>query len=84
MTSELPDNPLRFVIAGRLNRDTIIPISGEPQIDGFGGNLAYAAIGLKLWGKAGLLALVRIFPGLDRVYHPWALTHLASGSSIAI
>ena len=59
MISELPDNPLRFVIAGRLNRDTVIPIFGEPQIDGFGGNLAYAAIGLKLWGEiAGLLARV--------------------------
>ena len=71
MTSELPDNPLRFVIAGRLNRDTIIPISGE-QIDGFGGNLAYAAIGLKLWGKSGSAgALVRIFPWIgSRIYHP--------------
>ncbi|MFA7406835.1 MAG: carbohydrate kinase family protein [Anaerolineaceae bacterium] len=59
MISELPDNPLRFVIAGRLNWDTVIPIFGEPQIDGFGGNLAYAAIGLKLWGEiAGLLARV--------------------------
>jgi sugar/nucleoside kinase (ribokinase family) len=54
-----PDDPLRFVIAGRLNRDTILPISGPPQIDGLGGNLAYAGVGLKLWGgKAGLLARV--------------------------
>jgi len=52
-----PDDPLRFVIAGRLARDTILPISGPPQIDVFGGNLAYAAVGLALWGeKAGLLA----------------------------
>lgn len=54
-----PDDPLRFVIAGCLNRDTILPISGSPQIDVFGGNLAYAAVGLNLWGeKAGLLAKV--------------------------
>ncbi len=54
-----PDNPLRFVIAGCLNRDTILPISGLPQIDVFGGNCAYSAVGLNLWGKkAGLLARV--------------------------
>lgn len=59
MTVELPDDPLRFVMAGCLNRDTILPISGPPQVDVFGGNLAYAAVGLKIWsGKAGLLARV--------------------------
>lgn len=55
----MPDNPLRFVMAGCLNRDTILPISGPPQIDVFGGNLAYTAVGLNIWGrKAGLLARV--------------------------
>lgn len=59
MNLELPDSPLRFILAGRLNRDTILPISGLPQIDVFGGNLAFAAVGLKLWGgKAGLLTRV--------------------------
>lgn len=59
MTVEMPDDPLRFVLAGCLNRDTILPISGPPQIDVLGGNLAYAAVGLKIWGrKAGLLARV--------------------------
>lgn len=49
----------RFVIAGCLNRDTILPISGSPSIDVLGGNLAYAAVGLNLWGQsAGLLARV--------------------------
>jgi len=59
MPVEKPDDPLRFVLAGCLNRDTILPISGPPQIDVFGGNLAYAAVGLNIWGgKAGLLARV--------------------------
>ncbi len=59
MRDELPDDPLRFVLAGCLNRDTILPVSGPPQIDVFGGNLAYAAVGLNIWGgKAGLLARV--------------------------
>lgn len=59
MSLEMLDEPLRFVLAGCLNRDTILPISGQPQIDVFGGNLAYAAVGLNLWGgKAGLLARV--------------------------
>lgn len=49
----------RFVIAGRLNRDYILPISGKPLMDGLGGNLAYAAVGLSLWhGTAGLVARV--------------------------
>ena len=59
MSQEYPDDHLRFVLAGCLNRDTILPISGPPRVDVFGGNLAYAAVGLKMWGgKAGLLARV--------------------------
>lgn len=53
------DGLLQYVIAGCLNRDFILPVSGSPQIDVLGGNLPYAAVGLKLWGKAaGLLARV--------------------------
>ena len=49
----------RYVIAGCINRDYILPLSGEPQIDVLGGNLAYASIGLNLWGEtAGLVARV--------------------------
>ncbi|MEE4176713.1 MAG: carbohydrate kinase family protein [Bacteroides sp.] len=56
--AHLEDFP-RFVIAGRLDRDTILPISGPANIDVLGGNLAYAAVGLNLWGQtAGLLARV--------------------------
>lgn len=50
---------IRFVIAGRLNRDYILPISGPAQIDVLGGNLPYAAMGLHLWGgTAGLLGRI--------------------------
>lgn len=50
---------LRYAIAGRINRDYILPISGPAQIDVLGGNLSYAAIGLNLWGAtAGLVARV--------------------------
>jgi len=52
-------DPPRFVIAGCLNRDFILPISGAPQINILGGNLTYAAVGLNLWeGSGGLLARV--------------------------
>ena len=52
-------DPPRFVIAGCLNRDFILPIAGPPQINMFGGNLTYAAVGLNVWGEAGgLLARV--------------------------
>ena len=58
MTGSSGDVP-RFVIAGCLNRDFILPISGPPQIDILGGNITYAAVGLNLWkGSAGLLARV--------------------------
>ena len=50
---------LRYVIAGRLNRDYILPIAGPPQIDVVGGNLLYAAVGLRFWGQTcGMIAQV--------------------------
>jgi sugar/nucleoside kinase (ribokinase family) len=59
MTAEPPAGYHRFVIAGLLNRDFILPISGDPSIDVLGGNLVYTAAGLKLWGEnAGLLSRV--------------------------
>ncbi len=59
MTGESAEPYLRYVIAGCLNRDYILPVSGKPQIDVLGGNLAYAAAGLGLWGAAaGLVARV--------------------------
>jgi sugar/nucleoside kinase (ribokinase family) len=53
MTADPSGDLIRFVIAGRLNRDFILPLSGQPQLDLLGGNLAYAAIGLNLWGETG-------------------------------
>lgn len=59
MTAGPTGDQLRFVIAGSLRRDFILPISGSPQVDVLGGSLPYAAIGLNLWGgTAGLLARV--------------------------
>jgi sugar/nucleoside kinase (ribokinase family) len=51
--------PPAFVIAGKLNREYILPSSGQPLLDSPGGNLLYAAGGLAVWGvSAGLLARV--------------------------
>jgi len=59
MNSVSSGDYVRFVIAGCLSRDYILPISGQPKVDVFGGNLAYASIGLQLWGQAaGLIARV--------------------------
>jgi cytidine kinase len=50
---------VRFVLAGRLLRDTILPPTGRPLIDVPGGSLLYAASGLTVWEKGlGLLARV--------------------------
>ena len=62
-TSKRPDampTP-RFIIAGTLTRDYYITHEDEPVLDVLGGNVPYAAAGLKLWEHApppGLLARV--------------------------
>lgn len=70
MSSTLPNQYLRFVLAGCVNEDFILPISGSPQDSVLGGNLPYAAAGLALWGgAAGMIARVgEDFPleSLDR------------------
>ncbi len=49
-----------FVIAGKLNREYILPPSGQPLLDSPGGSLLYAAGGLAVWdANAGLIARVR-------------------------
>jgi sugar/nucleoside kinase (ribokinase family) len=51
--------PPKFVIAGRLNREYILPPLGNPLMDSPGGNLLYAAGGLAVWdANAGLVARV--------------------------
>ena len=59
MTVDRGSGLLRFAIAGQLNQDYILPVSGPARVNAFGGNLAYAAAGLQLWGgRAGLIARV--------------------------
>ncbi len=38
-----------FIIAGKLNREYILPASGRPLLDSPGGSLLYAAGGLAVW-----------------------------------
>lgn len=48
-----------FVIAGRLNREYVLPPSGQPLLDSPGGNLLYAAGGLAVWDSSiGLVGRV--------------------------
>ena len=48
-----------FVIAGKLNREYILPPLGLPVLDSAGGSVLYAAGGLKVWNhNAGLIARV--------------------------
>lgn len=49
----------RFVIAGLLKREYLLPPVGHPLLDAPGGNLLYAAGGLRVWEKnIGLLGRV--------------------------
>lgn len=48
-----------FVLAGKLNREYILPPSSPPLMDSPGGNLLYAAGGLAVWNSsAGLVGRV--------------------------
>ena len=48
-----------FVIAGRLQRDYLLPPAGRPLIDVPGGNLLYTTAGMGVWDRyIGLLARV--------------------------
>jgi hypothetical protein len=47
----------KYLIAGTLRRETLLPPSGSAVLDGPGGDLLYAAAGLTVWEKGvGLLA----------------------------
>jgi len=51
--------PPKFIIAGKLTREYILPSQGSPLLDSPGGNLLYAAGGLALWDtNAGLLGRI--------------------------
>ncbi len=51
--------PPTFILAGKLNREYILPPLGNPLLDSPGGNLLYAAGGLAVWdSNAGLIARV--------------------------
>lgn len=51
--------PPTFVIAGKLNREYILPPLGNPIVDSPGGNLLYAAGGLAVWNHSiGLISRV--------------------------
>jgi sugar/nucleoside kinase (ribokinase family) len=48
-----------FIIAGRINREYILPPQGQPILDSPGGNLLYAVGGMAVWDtNAGLLSRV--------------------------
>jgi sugar/nucleoside kinase (ribokinase family) len=50
---------LRFVVAGRLQRDYIITPNGKPYLDILGGGLIYAAVGLAVWEtNTGLISRI--------------------------
>ncbi len=49
----------RFILAGRLAREYLLPPTGPARVDAPGGNILYAASGLAVWGeRPGLLARV--------------------------
>lgn len=50
---------LRYIIAGKLQRDYILPIKGKPALDVPGGSLLYTAYGLQVWeNQIGLIGRI--------------------------
>ncbi len=50
---------LRYIVAGRLQRDFILPVVGKAALDVPGGSLIYAAVGLRIWeDHIGLIARI--------------------------
>lgn len=55
----LNPNPPEAILVGRLRREYLLPFNQPACLDVLGGNLAYAAAGMALWGgKAGLVTRV--------------------------
>lgn len=80
---ELPTVP-DVVLAGRLQREYILPATAPPRLDGLGGNLAYAASALASWGgKAGLVSRVDPEFPLERLTRLQELDFLLEGVRIA-
>ncbi|HSK66132.1 MAG TPA: hypothetical protein VK888_04325, partial [Anaerolineales bacterium] len=51
-------NP-EFLVFGQLTREYLLPSNGHPRLDVAGGNLLYAASGLKMWeASVGLVGRV--------------------------
>ena len=67
-------NP-EFLVFGQLTREFILPPSGQAQLDVAGGNLLYAAAGLRVWESSiGLVARV----GSDYP-HEWIIQSMKHG-----
>ena len=50
---------VRFIVAGLLRREYLLPPVGHPLLDAPGGNLLYTAGGLRIWeSEIGLLGRV--------------------------
>jgi len=61
LTNNLVPKTPTLIITGQLRRDYFVTVQGEPVLDVLGGNLTYAAVGLKIWDDAqppGLVARV--------------------------
>ncbi len=68
------------VLAGRLQREYILPAAAPARLDGLGGNLAYAAAAFASWGgKAGLVSRVSADFPLDLLTRLEALGFFLDG-----
>ena len=49
----------KYVVAGKISRDFVIPFHGSPKLDFLGGAAAFTATGLALWDKpVGILTRI--------------------------
>lgn len=67
-----------YVVAGRMNREYILPAAGQPSLDIAGGSALYAAGGLLTW-DGGLALIARVGEDYPR---PWLKDIQARGIEI--
>lgn len=80
MIVEEPRTVPDAILAGRLQREYILPAASSARLDVLGGNLAYAAAAFASWGgKAGLVSRVSADFPLDRLTRLEALGFLLEG-----
>ena len=74
---------IQFVVIGRLTREFLLPVNGEPRLDVAGGSLLYAAAGIGVW-ESGIGLVGRVGNDYPRAWLNQVKKHGFDTSGIRI